>query len=150
MDCQAKPGTRHKEYSLVVAVAATALTMVPFMGSNIFLLAILNIFSIFSILYSAFSVVRHADVLAHRFGEPYGSLILSLAIVVLEASLISILMLTGAASDTLMRDTIYSVVMIVMAGLSVSPCCWGAEGTAPSISTSRESSTFSSRSCRSR
>ena len=116
MDCQTKSGTRHKEYSLIIAALAAVLTMVPFMSSNLFLLTVLNLFSISSILYSAFSVVRHADVLAHRFGEPYGSLILSLAIVVLEASLISILMLTGAASDTLMRDTIYSVIIIVMTG----------------------------------
>jgi len=56
--------------------------------------------------------------LAHRFGEPYGSLILTLSIVLLEVSLISILMLSGSAGATLMRDTLYSIAMIVMAGLA--------------------------------
>ena len=66
---------------------------------------------------SAFSVVRHADVLAHRLGEPYGSLILSLSVVILEVSLISALMATGDAAPTLMRDTLYSIIMIVTGGL---------------------------------
>ena len=48
------------------------------------------------------------DVLAHRLGEPYGSLILSLSVVILEVSLISALMATGDAAPTLMRDTLYS------------------------------------------
>lgn len=69
------------------------------------------------ILSSAFSVVRHADVLAHRLGEPYGSLILSLSVVILEVSLISALMATGDAAPTLMRDTLYSIIMIVTGGL---------------------------------
>lgn len=70
-----------------------------------------------AILSSAFSVVRHADVLAHRLGEPYGSLILSLSVVILEVSLISALMATGDAAPGLMRDTLYSIVMIVTGGL---------------------------------
>ncbi len=111
--------TRHKEYSLPVAVACAAVLYwagQPVQPNGPGVLAALNVLAFFSILYSAFSVVRHADVLAHRFGEPFGSLILSLSIVVLEVSLISILMLSGAAGETLMRDTIYSVVIIVMSG----------------------------------
>lgn len=108
--------TRHKEYSLVVAVIAAAALYLVNAPENLAMQLAINIFSITSILYSAFSVVRHADVLAHRYGEPYGSLILSLAIVILEVSLISILMLSGSAGATMMRDTIYSVVIIVMSG----------------------------------
>ena len=108
--------TRHKEYSLILATVVGLLLLLLNTTSSIPLLVMLNITAIASILYSAFSVVRHADVLAHRFGEPFGSLILSLSIVVLEVSLISILMFSGAAAPTLMRDTIYSVIMIVMAG----------------------------------
>lgn len=116
MGTHIKTHTRHKEYSLLVAaVMGTALYLLS-TPSNIFLLLLLNAFSIFSILYSAFSVVRHADVLAHRFGEPFGSLILSLSIVILESGLISVLMLSGSAGKTLMRDTVYSVIIIVMTG----------------------------------
>lgn len=116
MEAQQKIKTRHKEYSLVGAGVTGGLLLLLSMPQSLGGLLALNLLSIFSILYSAFSVVRHADVLAHRFGEPYGSLILSLAIVVLEVSLISILMLSGSAGATLMRDTIYSVVIIVMSG----------------------------------
>ena len=77
----------------------------------------INLLALVGILSSAFSVVRHADVLAHRLGEPYGSLILSLSVVILEVSLISALMATGDAAPTLMRDTLYSIIMIVTGGL---------------------------------
>ena len=114
----AKGHSRHKEYSLILAVIAALL--VGFLGAtnSLALLVVLNLLAVAAILWSAFSVVRHADVLAHRFGEPFGSLILSLSIVVLEISLISILMLSGSAGETLMRDTVYSVIIIVMAGLT--------------------------------
>lgn len=108
--------TRHREYSLAIAAAMAALLLFTGTPGNLPLLFGLNALCAFSILYSAFSVVRHADVLAHRFGEPFGSLILSLSIVVLEASLIVILMLSGSAGSAMMRDTIYSVIIIVMAG----------------------------------
>ena len=113
-----KTHSKHKEYSLIAAViAAIALIFLGSMAS-LTIVVILNIIAIGSILYSAFSVVRHADVLAHRFGEPFGSLILTLSIVLLEVSLISILMLSGSAGATLMRDTLYSITMIVMGGLA--------------------------------
>jgi len=108
--------TRHKEYSLVAAALAAGMLLLVGIPQSLLLLLVVNIISIASILYSAFSVIRHADVLAHRYGEPYGSLILSLAITILEVGLISTLMLTGSAGATMMRDTIYSVVLIVMSG----------------------------------
>ncbi|CAJ0993005.1 Sodium-potassium/proton antiporter ChaA [Sodalis praecaptivus] len=48
----------------------------------------INLLALLGILVSAFSVLRHADVLAHRLGEPLGSLILTLSVVILEVSLI--------------------------------------------------------------
>ena len=113
----AKAHSRHKEYSLILAAAVAALLFFTGKAESMGMLVLLNTAAIAAILWSAFSVVRHADVLAHRFGEPYGSLILSLSIVVLEVSLISILMLSGSAGEHLMRDTVYAVIMIVMAGL---------------------------------
>ncbi len=96
-----------------------ALAVLFFWGSSQSLPVVIaiNILALVGILSSAFSVVRHADVLAHRLGEPYGSLILSLSVVILEVSLISALMATGDAAPTLMRDTLYSIIMIVTGGL---------------------------------
>ncbi len=109
--------TRHKETTLIFPVVA--LVVLAMWGSSQSLPAIagINILALIAILSSAFSVVRHADVLAHRLGEPYGSLILSLSVVILEVSLISALMATGEAAPTLMRDTLYSIIMIVTGGL---------------------------------
>jgi len=109
--------TRHTEYSLIFPVAALA--VLSFFSNQTALLPVIgiNLLALVAILFSAFSVVRHADVLAHRLGEPYGSLILSLSVVILEVSLISALMATGDAAPALMRDTLYSIIMIVTAGL---------------------------------
>lgn len=109
--------TRHKEYSLILAIIALAVLFYFKDETRFSVILIINLISLVAILGSAFSVVRHADVLAHRLGEPYGSLILSLSVVILEVSLISALMATGDADPTLMRDTLYSVIMIVMSGL---------------------------------
>lgn len=66
------------------------------------------------ILLSAFSVVRHADALATLLGEPYGTLILTLAVIGIEVIMIAGVMLTGANNPTLARDTMFSVLMIVL------------------------------------
>ena len=117
MTLASKTQTRHKErYSLALTGLVAAVLLFVSTPSSFPALLVINIMAIVSILYSASSVVRHADVLAHRFGEPFGSLILSLSIVALEVSLISILMLSGYASETLVRDTIFGVLMIVMTG----------------------------------
>ncbi|WP_336818164.1 sodium-potassium/proton antiporter ChaA [Cedecea sp. MMO-103] len=109
--------TRHKESSLIFPVLALAVLAMWGSSQSLPVVVGINILALVAILSSAFSVVRHADVLAHRLGEPYGSLILSLSVVILEVSLISALMATGDAAPTLMRDTLYSIIMIVTGGL---------------------------------
>jgi Ca2+:H+ antiporter len=69
------------------------------------------------VLWSAMSVVRHADSLAIRFGEPYGTVILTLAAISIEVMMISTAMLHGANNPTLARDAMFAVVMIVLGGL---------------------------------
>src|SRR5262245_7798921 len=70
-----------------------------------------------AILVSAFAVVRHAESLAHRYGEPYGTLILTLSAVAIEVIMISAMMLHAEPNPTLGRDTIYSTLMIIINGL---------------------------------
>jgi Ca2+:H+ antiporter len=62
-------------------------------------------------------VVRHADALAAILGEPYGTMILTLAVTSIEIMTIAIVMTTGDPDPTLARDTMFSVVMIVLNGL---------------------------------
>jgi len=62
--------------------------------------------------------VAHAEAIARRVGEPYGTLVLALAVTVIEVSLIVTLMTTGAdGAPTLARDSIFAVIMIVCNGL---------------------------------
>ena len=68
------------------------------------------------ILAAAVAIVRHADVLAHRLGEPAGTLLLTLAITGLEVSMVAFVMSTGVAKPTLARDTMFAVVMLVLNG----------------------------------
>ena len=70
-----------------------------------------------TILWAALRVVHHADGLAVRLGEPYGTLILTLSVISIEVLMISALMLTGDHNPTLARDTMFAVVMIVLNGL---------------------------------
>src|SRR6059058_6273856 len=69
------------------------------------------------ILWSAMCVVRHAECLAVKLGEPYGTLILTLSAISIEVVMISTAMLHGANNPTLGRDAIFAVVMIALNGL---------------------------------
>ncbi|KQT86029.1 calcium:proton antiporter [Aurantimonas sp. Leaf443] len=68
------------------------------------------------IVWMAFGVVHEAEELAHMLGEPYGTLILTLSIVIIEVALISAVML-GSEAPTLGRDTMFAVLMIVLNGV---------------------------------
>ncbi len=71
----------------------------------------------FVMLWLAFAVVRHAEGLATLLGEPYGTLILTLSVIGIEVALIASIMITGSNKPTLARDTMFSVIMIVLNGL---------------------------------
>ncbi|HEY7000761.1 MAG TPA: hypothetical protein VH330_03385 [Candidatus Udaeobacter sp.] len=68
------------------------------------------------ILWSAVSVARHADCLAIKWGEPYGTLVLTLSAITIEVVMISTAMLHGENNPTLGRDSIFSVVIIALNG----------------------------------
>lgn len=62
--------------------------------------------------------VHHAELIAHRLGEPYGTLVLALAVTVIETAMILSIMFTeGGKNATLPRDTIYAAVMIICNGV---------------------------------
>jgi len=70
-----------------------------------------------AVLGSVLGVVRHADGLAVRLGEPYGTLILTLSVISIEVISISAVMLHGGNNPTLARDTIFAVIMIILNGM---------------------------------
>jgi Ca2+:H+ antiporter len=71
-----------------------------------------------ALLSTVFAAVYHAEVIAHRVGEPFGTLVLALAVTVIETALIVSIMFAAPADNTgLARDTIFAAVMIVCNGI---------------------------------
>jgi Ca2+:H+ antiporter len=107
-----------KEYPLFVSIITLAIFMplehaiAHSMIGNI--IGFLIIFAV--IIYSAINVAHHAEILAHKYGEPYGTLILTSSAVIVEILIIVIMML-HTNDPTLARDTIYSAVMLDINGL---------------------------------
>jgi Ca2+:H+ antiporter len=72
----------------------------------------------FSLATAVLVAVHHAEVVAHRVGEPFGTLILALAVTIIELALIVSMMLSGGESTTaLARDTVFATVLIVCNGV---------------------------------
>jgi Ca2+:H+ antiporter len=69
------------------------------------------------ILALAFAVVRHAETLAVIYGEPLGTLILTISAITIEVLMISAVMLTGESKPALARDTMFAVLMIILNGM---------------------------------
>lgn len=66
---------------------------------------------------TVFAAVHHAEIIAQRVGEPYGTLVLTMAVTVIEVAVIATIMLGEKEVPTLARDTVFAVVMIVCNGL---------------------------------
>src|ERR1700758_35041 len=97
---------------LFAGVAALHYTFVPSAGGLLFAAVLLVI-----LFGTVFAAVHHAEVIAHRIGEPFGTLLLTLSVTIIEVALIATLMLGEKEVPTLARDTVFAVVMIVCNGL---------------------------------
>lgn len=72
----------------------------------------------FALITTVFAAVYHAEVVAHRIGEPLGTLVLTMAVTIIEVGLIvSIMIVGGTDTARLARDTIFAAVMIVCNGI---------------------------------
>lgn len=80
--------------------------------------AVLFLWLFAAVLGSCLNVVRHADAIAEILGEPYGTLVLTLSVTTIEVLGISAVMLHGANNPTLVRDTLFSVVMVILGGMA--------------------------------
>lgn len=85
--------------------------------SSLYRLALVFFWLFSVVLGSALAVVRHAEGLAEKLGEPYGTLILTLCITSIEVVSITAIMLHGENNPTLARDTLFAVTMIVLNGM---------------------------------
>jgi Ca2+:H+ antiporter len=100
--------------AVLLFAAATALGLSTTPSPAGLALAIVLLVILFG---TVFAAVHHAEVIAERIGEPYGTLLLTLAVTVIEVALIATIMLGEKPVPTLARDTVFAVVMIVCNGL---------------------------------
>jgi Ca2+:H+ antiporter len=98
--------------------------LAPVAGGVIAMAAAAGIRGYFAILVTlglaaaVFAAIHHAETVARRIGEPFGTLVLALAVTFLELSLVGSVMLTGRADTAaLARDTVFATVMIILNGI---------------------------------
>lgn len=98
--------------------------VLPFIGIILLIIAATQTSGFFyalmgiSLISIVLAAVHHAEVVAHKVGEPYGTLILALAITIIEVSLIvSIMLSEGQQGSTLARDTVFAAIMLILTGI---------------------------------
>jgi len=107
-----------KEYALFISILSLVIftiyehTLVESLFGN--LIGFVILFAV--IIYASLAVAHHAELLAEKFGEPYGTLILTISAVTVEVMIISIMIL-HSHNPVLARDTIYSAIMLDINGL---------------------------------
>lgn len=106
------------------AAAVVSILIAHFFGGSLFsdlhnypLTILLFLWLFGTMMWCAFSVVRHAEAIAEKLGEPYGTLVLTLSVIVIEVSLLAAIMLHGQNNPTLARDAMFATLMIVLNGM---------------------------------
>lgn len=122
MTAATKPWWRAE--AALAAVLATAVIFLLFGGSWLSheassgVLGVCFLWLFAMILWGAITVVRHAEALATRLGEPIGTLVLTLAAISIEVVTVTSVMVSSGEDSTLARDTMFAVLMIVLNGLA--------------------------------
>ena len=109
------PGRMVPAIGLIAALAITFL--IPRDAMSPAVATALPIVELAVLMATVFASVHHADVIAHRLGEPYGTLVLTVAVTVIEVALILSIMLVGDGRAGLARETVFSVIMVVCNGM---------------------------------
>ncbi len=95
-----------------LALAGKALGAQEMLGGAYLVVLAIGLF------WGVLAAVFHAEVVAHRIGEPYGTLVLAVAVTAIEVALIVSLMIAGGAETTgLARDTVFAAVMLILNGM---------------------------------
>src|SRR3954468_14997439 len=106
-------------------LAWAILVIAPLLGASTAVYAVAGV----ALFGTVFAAVYHAEVVAHRVGEPFGTLILALAVTVIETALIVSVMIAAPAEKAgLARDTVFAAVMIVCNGIVGACLLWGRGG----------------------
>jgi Ca2+:H+ antiporter len=120
-----EPGVKSLLASEAPAVAGVITAIVFFAGGDTLLsdldnhaLTVAMFLWLFGvIMWGAFGVVRHADALAEKLGEPYGTMVLTFSVIAIEVALLASIMLHGQNNPTLARDMMFATLMIVLNGM---------------------------------
>lgn len=101
-------------WSVVSPLVAWALFAITLLGADGLVLLLVT----GGLIASVLAAVHHAEVVAHRVGEPFGTLVLALAVTLIEVALIlSLMMAGGPESAALARDTVFAAVMLIINGM---------------------------------
>ncbi|MEJ2794313.1 ionic transporter y4hA [Iodobacter sp. LRB] len=101
-------------WTIAAPIIAWVLYLIPVQGMGAVYLGLLAI----GLFGGVLAAVHHAEVVAHRVGEPYGTLVLAVAVTIIEVALIVSLMMAGGPETTaLARDTVFAAVMIILNGI---------------------------------
>jgi Ca2+:H+ antiporter len=102
------------QWTYLVPVIAWILYLTVPVGTGM----LVNLLALAALVAGVLAAVHHAEVVAHKVGEPYGTIILAVAVTLLEASIIVSLMLAGGpGAETYARDTLFAAVMIILNGI---------------------------------
>jgi Ca2+:H+ antiporter len=109
-----QPSTRIPIWTIATPVFAGAVLLAAGLGFGGIIVAFIAV----GVAASVLAAVHHAEVVADRVGEPYGTLVLALAVTLIEVSLIVSLMAAGGEEASgLARDTVFAAVMIILNGI---------------------------------
>lgn len=99
-------------------------TSIPLLAFILYLSGLLDNNPVFQIIAGillmlcVMSAVHHSEIVAHRVGEPFGTIILAVSITVIEVAIIISLMITGGKEyAAFARDTVYAAVMLILNGI---------------------------------
>ena len=107
---------RRQWWSVAIPIVGVVVLMVTWNIKDLPLWAVLIVGAVLAA--AVLVAVHHAEVIAHRVGEPYGSLVLAVAVTVIEVGLILTLVLAGGeGTASLARDTVFAAVMITTNGV---------------------------------
>jgi len=108
--------TQHNPaWAVAAPLAGLAILLLAMLAPGFPALMVLLLAGLFA---SVIAAVHHAEVIAHRLGEPYGTLVLAISVTAIEVALIVSMMLAGGeAASGLARDTVFAAVMLILNGI---------------------------------
>ena len=107
-------------WTVVFPILASVFYLAGFLTDTIFA----NVAGAILLFITVLAAVHHAEVVAHKVGEPYGTIILAICITILEVGLIISFMLSGGeGAMTYARDTVFAAVMLILNGI-LGICIW--------------------------